>query len=178
MVCNKTAECFPAILKNQLSVSCKGISKCVDFCDKRKNANCKENGKVYSLENTDSAYKILSIHVDGGVIIVDKNTPAGLNKCDYLFVIDTGNAPVAILIELKGCDINHAVDQIDSTLNILSDFLNTCSSVHGRIVFSGGTPNIQNSPKFMNLQRRLKRMSGTLVAKGKILPEKIATVLN
>lgn len=177
MVCNKTTQCFPDILKDTSAVSCSGIAKCIKFCDRRKNAVCEEKGKVYMLENTDDPHKILALHVDGGIVVVDKKTPPGLPKCDYLFIIETAEAPVAILIELKGTDVKHAVAQIDNTLNMFSDYFKTCSNVHGRIVFSGGTPNLQNTPDFMRLQRRLKQMSGTLSAKGRILPEKLVSVL-
>lgn len=177
MVCNKATQCFQEILKDKSSVSCSGVTKCIKFCDKRKNAVCDEKGKVYMLENTEDPHKILALHVDGGIVIVDKNTPTGLSKCDYLFIIETDTAPVAILIELKGTDVKHAVTQIESTLNLFAEYFKTCSNVHGRIVFSGGTPNLQNTPDFMRLQRRLKQMSGTLSAKGKILPEKLVSVL-
>ena len=177
MICDKTTKCFSELLKGETTVSCRGVSKCLHFCDKRRNAKCDEKGKSYMLENIHGAYKIMSIRIDDGVVIVDKNTPAGLSKCDYLFLIDVDKAPIAILIELKGKDINHAVEQIDSTLDILSDYLKTCDSVHGRIVFSGGTPNIQKTPKFMKVQKRLKRMSGTLQAREKHFSEKIGSII-
>lgn len=98
MICKKTEACFFELLKSPDVVRCKQKPLCLDFCDTRSEAVCKEKGKVYRLLNKDRLYKILSLHVDG------------------------------------------------------------------RIVFSGGTPNIQNIPAFMSLQREFKRRKGSLIA--------------
>lgn len=39
------------------------------------------------------------------------------------------------------------------------------NKVYGRIVFSGGTPNIQNIPAFISLQREFKRRKGSYCSK-------------
>jgi hypothetical protein len=43
--------------------------------------------------------------------------PAGAVNCDYVFVVP--EAPVEIYIELKGGDLNHAVEQLKATLTRL-----------------------------------------------------------
>lgn len=115
-------------------------------------------------ENKDRLYKILSLHVDGGVIVTDRETPPNVAKCDYLYLIDLEPEPIAILIELKGTDIKRAIEQIKNTLVLFSHAFDKCNKVYGRIVFSGGTPNIQNIPVFMSLQREFKRRKGSLIA--------------
>ncbi|WP_419066278.1 hypothetical protein [Hominenteromicrobium sp.] len=79
-------------------------------------------------------------------------------------MIDLEPEPIAILIELKGTDIKRAIEQIKNTLVLFSHAFDKCNKVYGRIVFSGGTPNIQNIPAFMSLQREFKRRKGSLIA--------------
>lgn len=175
MICKNTESCFFELLKSPSGVVCKKKSLCLDFCDTRKEAVCKEKGKAYRLLNVNRRYKILSVHIDEGVITTDKETPLNLAKCDYLYLIDSDPTPVAILIELKGTDIKRAIEQIKSTLNLFGSTFDKCSKVYGRIVFSGGTPNIQNIPAYMSLQRDLKRRKGSLIA-GEILTDNIETI--
>lgn len=165
MICNETSSCFFKLLESSAEVRCQNKNKCLDFCDARSVATCKENRRVYHLVNTkDRRYKILSVHIDGGVIIVDKQTPPNVSKCDYLYLVDTGEKPIAILIELKGTEFLKAVEQIKNTLNLFKESFNKCEKVYGRIVFAGGTPNIQNIPAVMSLTRDLKRHKGGLLA--------------
>ena len=93
-----------------------------------------------------------------------RETPPNVAKCDYLYLIDLEPEPIAILIELKGTDIKRAIEQIKNTLVLFSHAFDKCNKVYGRIVFSGGTPNIQNIPAFMSLQREFKRRKGSLIA--------------
>ena len=164
MICKKTEACFFELLKSPDVVRCQQKPLCLDFCDTRSEAVCKEKGKVYRLLNKDRLYKILSLHVDGGVIVTDRETPPNVAKCDYLYLIDLEPEPIAILIELKGTDIKRAIEQIKNTLVLFSHAFDKCNKVYGRIVFSGGTPNIQNIPAFMSLQRDFKRRKGSLIA--------------
>jgi hypothetical protein len=57
--------------------------------------------------------KILKIRVDGCAIRGDNTL-----RCDYALVPDNG---VEIYVELKGSDIPHAIKQLESTINLLSD---------------------------------------------------------
>lgn len=45
-------------------------------------------------------------------IKVDKHLPAALPQCDYVLVLPTQ----ALYVELKGSDVEHAVEQLKSTL--------------------------------------------------------------
>jgi len=57
--------------------------------------------------------RVLKIEVDG-CVISDNNTP----RCDYAIVPSN---EVEIYVELKGSDIPHAVQQIESTIGLLSE---------------------------------------------------------
>lgn len=163
MICNKTSSCFFKLLASSKNVACVNKNSCLVFCDNRSKATCKERQRDYCLHNTnDRRYKILSIHIDGGVVIVDRETPPNVPKCDYLYLVDTGERPIAILIELKGTDSLKAVEQIRSTLSLFRDAFNKCEKVYGRIAFARGVPNIQNNPAVISLKRALKRHGGGL----------------
>lgn len=164
MICNNTENCFFQLLNSSSGIACKRKALCLHFCDTRAAAVCKEKGKTYRLLNGNRQYKILSLHIDGGVIVTDAATPRNVSKCDYLYLIDSNPSPVAILIELKGTDIKKAIEQIRNTLNLFDSTFSKCSKVYGRIVYAGGTPNIQNVPSYMSLQREFKRKRGNLSA--------------
>lgn len=51
MICKKTEACFFELLKSPDVVRCKQKPLCLDFCDTRSEAVCKEKGKVYRLLN-------------------------------------------------------------------------------------------------------------------------------
>ena len=88
MICDNSKECFFELLKTPQNVTCKQKIQCIDFCDTRKEAVCRERGKLYRLNNGGQR-KILSLHVDGGVVIVDRRTPQNIAKCEYLYLIDS-----------------------------------------------------------------------------------------
>ena len=78
------------------------------------------------------------------------------------------------LIELKGSNYNHALEQIDSTLDklIIAPNLET-SSVNGRIVLTKGrVPGIKYS-KETSLVKKLKGLNGSLQSKTRIFEEEI-----
>jgi hypothetical protein len=80
--------------------------------DARKKVTLKEKGEKskYILRN-DSEKDLVIYRIDGG-IITSKET----KKCDYGIYTEQD---VLFLIELKGSDYNHALDQIISTIDIL-----------------------------------------------------------
>lgn len=78
------------------------------------------------------------------------------------------------LIELKGANYNHALEQVDATLDklIIAPNIET-SSVNGRIVLTKGrVPGIKYS-KEQSLVKKLKKLNGTLESKTKLFEEKI-----
>ncbi len=179
MICSDVYKCINSILITNDYV-CSSKQNCVRFCDELYAAVCEENKKKYVLENFKvkaDRLTILSMQVDGGVVVPDKSTPESICKCDYLFVVKSQNNPVAVLIELKGKNIKHAIEQIENSLIILKDALQGCIRVHGRIVYSGGTPKITNNPDFIRLQRKLKKMGGNLISSTNYYKESVLEIL-
>ncbi len=177
MICKETQTCFFRALASPLDVHCSRKDLCIEFCDQRSDAACTEKGKTYHLLNTKGdRHKILSVHIDGGAVVTDKQTPPNVSKCDYLYLVDTAEKPMAVLIELKGKKFLKAVDQIQNTLDLFRDAFDRCGKVYGRIVFAGGTPNIRNIPSVMSLTRALKRRGGGLEV-GERMTDKIEDLL-
>lgn len=75
----------------------------------RKLVSVSENGKTYLLplypQKNSAVYQI-----DGDIIQTGR-------KCDKLVAAIENQAGVSIFVELKGKDICHAIDQLESTLN-------------------------------------------------------------
>ena len=145
-------------------MDCKNFTKNIfATCDHRKVFTAVENKRRYVLINK-SQQKICEIKVDNGIIQdTDKN------KCDYAFLI-CGNKNL-VLVELKGMDFRHAIQQIISTINLLAAKINE-NPVSARIVLSKvNVPNLQNNPKFLKLKKIIKSKNGDLIYKSKILEE-------
>ena len=105
-----------------------------------KNANeivCSENKKSYRAFNRQRHIVYLYL-IDGDII----SSSDSCNRCDYLLEDETKQR--AYFIELKGSQLLHALDQIDSTIvqfrSILGDY-----AVFPRIVYHGNTHDIHSS---------------------------------
>lgn len=100
----------------------------------RKQMSVSENGKTYSLPlnppKNSAVYQI-----DGEIISVGR-------KCDKLVVIVDNQLNASIFVELKGKDIFHAIDQLESTLN--HEYFKTNQTnkdvIRARIVTCGSGP--------------------------------------
>lgn len=135
--------------------NCPNYLTCVVSCDNRKNIVCQENKKIYTLINTRKTI-VNNYHIDGGVI-KDNN----VKKCDYLvFVVDK---KVAILVELKGSQIKTALEQLNSTMDLLHENLHNCK-IYARIVGSH-IPAIYNTPEAIKLKKKLQKSGGQLIVK-------------
>ncbi|NEO65551.1 MAG: hypothetical protein F6J98_36230 [Moorea sp. SIO4G2] len=88
----------------------KRFPDCEEYKDDEKIV-LKENKSKITFENS-KRDKILVIKVDG-CAIADNET----KRCDYALVCSN----VEIYVELKGSKILHAVEQIESTIRLLSD---------------------------------------------------------
>ncbi len=86
-------------------------------------------------------------------------------KCDYLFLIKGDKT--AYLIECKGADILKAVDQINSTLNIIKNDLNEYN-FKAKIVSTKVYPPNMRTASYKNLRERL---NGNLETKNKVCTE-------
>lgn len=121
---------------------------------------CKWKGLNYKKK------RVIKYRVDGGVIVSKTES-----KCDYAVYVEGDSI---YLIELKGADYNHALEQIDATLDklIIAPKVET-ASVHGRIVLTKGrVPGIKYS-KEPSLVKKLKKLNGSLDSKTRILEEEI-----
>lgn len=156
MVCNNfmLASCN---LQN-----CSNATVCIMSSDNRKFVTCAENQKKYELEN-DNRVLITNYHIDTGII-----TAQTIKKCDYLFYVPSSNK--IILIELKGTSYRTAIEQILSTINILSANFKT-NKVYARIICQG-VPNIQNDPQSIQLTKYLKETGGNFKSTTNFLNEK------
>ena len=112
---------------------------------------------------------VVKYRVDGGIV-----TSKEESKCDYAVCVDNITSDTIYLIELKGCDYKHALDQISSTLDklIISPGIADCS-VNGRVVLSRGrNPKIRCSTE-PPLIKKLMLLKGNLASKTNKLQENI-----
>lgn len=178
MICNRVRHCVESAMTDTLS-KCSTNQNCIAFSDTRKTAVCTEKRKRYAIENYSKPSlrrRVTLLHIDGGVVVVDRTTPENQGKCDYLFVVETAEYPVAVLVELKGVHIREAVNQIKETLKLLDGSLNSCRKVHARIICGSGTPNIKTTPAYINLSREIKRRNGTIEIYANNYVESIASL--
>lgn len=157
MICNKLQLCVNEQFAGGKISGCvnHNFTKCVKTSDRRSKVKCEERKKKYVLENTEKNH-IIVYKMDGGIIVSDKTVPDGVCKSDYLYFIDDVERN-AILIELKGVDVSHALKQIYGTLRLYYDVLKSCTNVYGRIVVASSVPNIKASPDYVNLVRFIRK---------------------
>lgn len=80
--------------------------------NKRKSISVGERGQVYRA-NFSHEYLSAVYAIDGG-IIKDYNT----TKCDKLVLLDLDSQTLfELFVELKGGNIQHAIEQVEATLN-------------------------------------------------------------
>ena len=157
MICDKLKKCMDGQFADRTISRCSNgnFDACIESSDKRSKVKCEEKKKKYVLENTRKSH-IISYKMDGGIIKLDKTVPEGTCKCDYLYLVN-GVERSAILIELKGVDVLHALKQIHGTLTLHKDFLRGFSHVYGRVVATASMPNIKADPSYVNLARLIKK---------------------
>ena len=85
------------------------FEECIEIKDSRKIFTAKEDGKVYTLNNT-IGVEIAKIKIDGCVF------NEGNKKCDWLFLVEEGKV---IFVELKGSDITGGLKQLHQTYDRL-----------------------------------------------------------
>ena len=110
--------------------------------------------------------RVVKYRVDGGII-----TSKTELKCDYAVYVEDDSI---YLIELKGANYNHALEQINATLDklVIAPHIET-SSVNGRVVLTKGrVPGIKYS-KEPSIVKKLKKLNGTLESRTKLFEEKI-----
>jgi len=136
------------------------------------NSLCKERQKEIVSRDKGSQIKHIAINqdekkvthykIDGEVI------KTGL-RCDFLLMNEEEESRTAYLIELKGSDLLHAVEQLKSTKTLLEEQLKNYT-VHFRIVLNRISTHDSMNKDFRKFQEINK---GRVVYKTKILEEKI-----
>lgn len=96
-----------------------------------------ENGCKHIGRNV-SGHEIRQFKIDGEVITKNADTA----RCDYLLLND--EAKRAYYIELKGSDLEKAIQQIEATVRMLQDSL-TGYATYKRIIYFSGTTDIKGS---------------------------------
>jgi hypothetical protein len=105
---------------------------------------CSENKSTYRYVNK-SRQHVAKIKVDGGLV-----PSTDTKKCDWLLI--NWDSAHSFFVELKGCDVKKAIDQINATLDLLWADVKTMGIgiAHARIVLSK-TPN----PNFIRSEQRI-----------------------
>lgn len=136
------------------------------FCKVYKSPQSRGGSRIISLSEKKSNYKL---HNDSGLCVSKYHIDGGLcdsmnhEKCDYGIFTDLNEL---FLIELKGRNINHAIEQIDHTI----DFLKLSTKFRGmkvkaRIVATKApTPDMMSTNR-LSLEKKLKSLGGNLLIK-------------
>ncbi len=149
MICREVSSC-----RNKK----KRINDRCEFCryeSTDSNITRQEKRKRYNLINNGCQQTVVVFHVDGGMIVNEKNT----RKCDYIYYVCTPRR-IAVFIELKGKDVKHALEQIDSTMQLYNRDFSDCK-LYARIVCRS-VPNIQSDSDVIRLKRNIKRYGAQL----------------
>lgn len=109
----------------------------------------KENKNSHIINNK-SKHSIYQYHIDGDIIQSSKG-----KRCDYIVeVIKNDNSqPLAFIIELKGSDVDEAVDQIEATIDRYKGQLKDYD-VRPRIILHKARTQEINGSKLRNLSRK------------------------
>lgn len=137
--------------------------------DARKKVVLKERreSREYHLQNN-SEQELVVYKIDGGII--EDNT---LLKCDFGIYTDQD---ILYLIELKGADFQHALEQIQSTISLLLEKPNVgVNQLNVRIVLSKyRNPDILSTEeKKLNRILRTKYGNGTMKKQTRMMEESI-----
>jgi hypothetical protein len=124
------------------------------------NSTVAEENKKKFVVNKPPNLAVCKIKVDGCLI-----TEQHIRKCDYLFAIDT-NPKDYLLVELKGSDLNGAVEQLLSTYDRLAPQLNAGPKQFRAFVVSSVVPKSNNA--FRAHQQRLMKNRGLHLERGSI----------
>jgi hypothetical protein len=141
------------------------LAQCIEFNEKRKICIAYENGKKYQLNNV-SGTTIRKVKSDK-CLVQNKDE----KRCDFL--MDSDDLKRVFFIELKGSDLNKAVNQIFSTILYLkSEFMNY--RIDARIVGSRNVPLIRNVPDYLKLSKIVQATNGDIkIATNKFYSENI-----
>lgn len=165
----KDFDIYKAPLSQPICKDPEQQKKCIEFLDCRSKAACTENGKSYTLDQSEGnpKHEILKLHMDKGAII-DQNG-CNTNKCDYVLWVKEKNATkrkTAILVELKGVSVQHAIKQLMATLRQpeFQEEWKLCDRIFGRIVCTS-VPRAMTNDARMEAKKEFLIRGGNLVIK-------------
>ena len=133
----------------------------VSVCDK------KNPKRKYILHN-DIGKGLVVYHIDGGLISSNDT-----DKCDYGIYTDDD---WLILVELKGCGYDHALEQINTTIDLLIKSPLRIKRVCARTVCSHIPKASTTNTKEVTLLKKLKTLNGTFEKKSVLFEEKLSKV--
>ena len=126
---------------------------CIHYTGRNKSYAVLQNGKKYRVVN-ELKREMIIYEVDP--CLINNNHQ---QKCDYLLLISEVKAYRAYFIELKGAGLTDAINQINSSVDILYKNLRG-HKIFGRIVGKRVTPNIKS--RRVRLDEKLKQLGGDL----------------
>lgn len=141
----------------------------IEFSDRRKQIVLKDAGRAAEYRGlNNNQLDVTAYRIDGGII-----KDNSIKKCDFGLYIPSLES--IRLIELKGSDINAAVDQITTTYRKLDlTKIAGISRIYGRIVLTKvNTPSIR-STNYVRLKKLLIRSGGDLDHGSKQFKEKLS----
>lgn len=147
--------------------------KCEEFCDHRTKIVLKDRkGKSQFLVNNPNHYQVCCLLIDGCLIESQEE-----EKTDFLLLKcpekDDDKTSAAYFVELKGSNLIKAVRQINNSLNILLPKLAEYSIINGRIVTTRIDKIDLGHTEYRALEKRLKKLNGTLDKKSILMEENI-----
>lgn len=96
-----------------------------------------ENKKTHRANNNNKN-SVFQYKIDGDII----STTSPERRCDYLLENETKRT--VYLIELKGTDVQHAVEQIEATIKKFGSILGSYT-IMPRIIYRGNTHGVNSS---------------------------------
>lgn len=129
------------------------LESCVDFKDNRKECVASEKGKTFKLENK-SGFVVRKVKVDKCI-----PQAVGEGRCDFLMDIEENKK--VFFIELKGGNLDKALEQIcDSILYLKSEYKNYI--FEARIVGSRDSPDFLSSDNYRKLAKLIIPTKGNI----------------
>jgi hypothetical protein len=128
----------------------KNSEKCQVFCDTRAKIAVKEKKSQWTFYN-DKKKCVCLIRIDECVI-----TGSETKKCDYLFLVCGDTEKIAFFVELKGSNLEHACEQIYSTIKKLKEHLGPFC-LYARIAVTR-FPNVLSGNAINNRKKEIIRL--------------------
>lgn len=115
------------------------LKDCIEFHDTRSEVVVRQHGKTLTLDNVQRK-AVQKVRVDGCF-----PQQQGEGRCDYLMVLPEDG--IFFLIELKGGDLVHGLQQINDTFDLLASY-SAEGEYRGSVVVSRNVPDIRNVPVY------------------------------